>query len=69
LGDDKSVPAAEAIGRRAPVELGVIGDVVHTLRALIPRLQAKPGSTLEPAGKTNRKILSFLVAWKIWGWP
>jgi pyruvate dehydrogenase (quinone) len=45
LGDDKSVPGAEPIGRRAPVELGVTGDVVHTLRALIPRLQAKPGRT------------------------
>ncbi len=33
----------EAIGRRAPVELGVIGDVVHTLRALLPRLETKPG--------------------------
>ena len=31
----------EAIGRRAPVELGVIGDVVATLRALLPRLAAK----------------------------
>ncbi len=32
---------AEAIGRRAPVELGIIGDVVHTLRALIARLETK----------------------------
>ena len=32
----------EAIGRRAPVELGVIGDVVHTLQALLPRLETKP---------------------------
>jgi pyruvate dehydrogenase (quinone) len=32
---------AEAIGRRAPVELGLIGDVVTTLRALLPRLTVK----------------------------
>ncbi len=31
----------EAIGRRAPVELGVIGQVGATLRALQPRLTAK----------------------------
>ncbi len=31
----------EAIGRRAPVELGIIGDVVHTLRAILPRLTVK----------------------------
>ncbi len=32
---------AEAIGRRAPVELGVVGQVGATLRALLPRLTAK----------------------------
>jgi pyruvate dehydrogenase (quinone) len=32
---------AEAIGRRAPVELGVIGDVRSTIAALLPKLQAK----------------------------
>ena len=32
---------AGAIGRRAPVELGLIGDVVTTLRALLPRLTIK----------------------------
>ena len=32
---------AEAIGRRAPVELGLIGQVAPTLRALLPRLTAK----------------------------
>jgi pyruvate dehydrogenase (quinone) len=32
---------AEAIGRRTPVELGLIGDVVTTLRALLPRLTIK----------------------------
>src|SRR5260370_1179034 len=31
----------EAIGRRAPVELGVVGQVGATLRALLPRLVAK----------------------------
>jgi pyruvate dehydrogenase (quinone) len=31
----------EAIGRRVPVELGVVGQVVPTLRALLPRLTAK----------------------------
>jgi pyruvate dehydrogenase (quinone) len=30
---------AEAIGRRAPVELGIIGDVRSTLRALLPHLE------------------------------
>ncbi len=29
---------AEAIGRRAPVELGIIGDVRSTLQALLPKL-------------------------------
>ena len=32
---------AEALGRRAPVELGIIGDVVHTVRAILPRLKSK----------------------------
>jgi pyruvate dehydrogenase (quinone) len=32
---------AEAIGRRAPVELGLVGQVGPTLRALLPRLAAK----------------------------
>ena len=32
---------AEALGRRAPVELGIIGDVVHTVRAILPRLKPK----------------------------
>ena len=35
----------EAIGRRAPVELGVLGDVVHTVRALLPRLRTKTDRT------------------------
>ncbi|MEA2741217.1 MAG: hypothetical protein QOH05_4524 [Acetobacteraceae bacterium] len=32
---------AEAIGRRAPVELGLIGDVRSTLAALLPQLREK----------------------------
>src|SRR5258708_11495461 len=32
---------AEAIGRRAPVELGLVGQVGVTLRALLPRLVSK----------------------------
>jgi len=32
---------AEAIGRRAPVELGLVGQVGATLRALLPRLVSK----------------------------
>ena len=35
---------AEALGRRAPVELGIIGDVVHTVRAILPRLKPKTDS-------------------------
>jgi pyruvate dehydrogenase (quinone) len=31
----------EAIGRRAPVELGLVGQIAPTLRALMPRLKAK----------------------------
>ena len=33
---------AEQIGRRAPVDLGVVGDVKATLQALLPLLDAKP---------------------------
>jgi len=32
---------AEAIGRRTPIELGLIGDVKHTIRALLPLITAK----------------------------
>src|SRR5260370_1536561 len=32
---------AEAIGRRAPVELGLVGQVGATLRGLLPRLLSK----------------------------
>ncbi len=33
------------LGRRHPVELGVVGDVVPTLQALLPRLRPKPDRT------------------------
>lgn len=36
---------AEAIGRRTPVEFGVIGDVRETLAALLPKLEPKADST------------------------
>jgi thiamine pyrophosphate-dependent acetolactate synthase large subunit-like protein len=32
---------AENIGRRAPVDLGVVGDIKATLSALLPLLQQK----------------------------
>ena len=35
----------EAIGRRVPVDLGVIGDVASTLKALLPRLTVKSDRT------------------------
>lgn len=33
------------IGRRHPVSLGVVGDIKHTLQALLPRLKQKEDST------------------------
>lgn len=35
----------ENIGRRAPVELGIVGDVSATVRALLPLLHANPDSS------------------------
>ena len=35
----------EVIGRRAPVDVGVVGDVRVTIEALLPRLKAKADST------------------------
>jgi pyruvate dehydrogenase (quinone) len=32
----------ENLGRRAPLEVGVVGDVAATIEALLPKLQAKP---------------------------
>ena len=47
---------AEAIGRRAPVEIGVSGDVSVTLRALLPRLKDKSfGGHLDAALKHHRE--------------
>lgn len=31
------------LGRRAPIDMGLVGDVGATIDALLPRLQAKPG--------------------------
>jgi pyruvate dehydrogenase (quinone) len=40
----------ENLGRRAPVELGVVGDVAATVKALLPLLDANPdGSHLQQA--------------------
>ncbi len=47
---------AETIGRRAPVEIGVLGDVGATLRLLLPRLQSKSfGGHLDAAVKHYRE--------------
>ena len=47
---------AEAISRRAPVEIGVLGDVGATLRLLLPRLQSKSfGGHLDAAVKHYRE--------------
>jgi pyruvate dehydrogenase (quinone) len=57
---------AENIGRRAPVDLGVVGDVKGTLSALLPLLQEKPdGSHLAQAREhytRARKALDELAA-------
>src|ERR1700738_668228 len=36
---------AEVIGRRTPVDIGVVGDVRATIQALLPRLKLKGGGT------------------------
>jgi pyruvate dehydrogenase (quinone) len=47
---------ADQIGRRAPVELGIVGDVKATLDALLPRLDMKRDSAhLEQAQEHYRK--------------
>jgi pyruvate dehydrogenase (quinone) len=57
---------AENIGRRTPVDLGVVGDVKATLSALLPLLQEKPdGSHLARAREhytRARKALDELAA-------
>ena len=46
----------EVIGRRAPVDLGVVGDVRATIEALLPRLEEKADSThLDQAREHYRK--------------
>jgi pyruvate dehydrogenase (quinone) len=47
---------AEAIGRRAPVDIGVVGDVRATIEALLPRLEEKRDRThLDEAREHYRK--------------
>jgi pyruvate dehydrogenase (quinone) len=46
----------EVIGRRAPVDVGVVGDVRATIEAVLPRLKEKrDGSHLEQAREHYRK--------------
>src|SRR6201997_3653705 len=46
----------EVIGRRAPVDVGVVGDVRATIEALLPRLKEKrDGSHLDQAREHYRK--------------
>src|SRR5216683_533817 len=46
----------EVIGRRAPVDVGVVGDVGATIEALLPRLKEKrDGSHLDQAREHYRK--------------
>src|SRR5512133_481973 len=46
----------EVIGRRAPVDVGVVGDVRETIEALLPRLKEKrDGRHLEQAREHYRK--------------
>jgi pyruvate dehydrogenase (quinone) len=53
----------ENLGRRAPVELGLVGDVKATLAALMPRLQQKGDAAhLEQAQQHYRKARSDLDA-------
>jgi pyruvate dehydrogenase (quinone) len=53
----------ENLGRRAPVELGLVGDVKATLAALMPRLHQKGDAThLEQAQQHYRKARSDLDA-------
>ena len=41
----KSISGQSSIGRRAPVDLGVVGDVKATLTALLPLLEQKRDGT------------------------
>lgn len=52
------------IGRRADVDLGLVGDVGATLKALLPRLAVKTdGRFLEKAQKTHVKMREHLQAY------
>jgi pyruvate dehydrogenase (quinone) len=52
---------AENIGRRAPVDIGVVGDVRATIEALLPRLEAKRDSShLDLAREHYRKARKSL---------
>jgi len=57
---------AERIGRRAPVDLGVVGDVKATLTALLPLLEAKRDATHLAQAREHyaraRKALDELAA-------
>ena len=45
----------EALGRRAPLELGLIGDVTETIRGVLPRSSERPiGDFSKPLAKTTR---------------
>jgi pyruvate dehydrogenase (quinone) len=51
----------EQLGRRAPIELGLVGEVAATLRLLLPRLTEKPDSDhLEKAKAHYRKARESL---------
>lgn len=60
--------AGEAIGRRCPVDLGVVGDVKETLRALLPLLKKRDNTAfLDKAVKhyqQSRKQLDDLATGK-----
>jgi len=62
---------AEAIGRRASVELGLVGQVRPTLRALLPRLQSKRDRSFLDAALKNyaeaRKGLDELASGRAGG--
>ena len=47
----------EALGRRAPLELGLIGDVTETIRGVLPRSSERPiGDFSKPLAKTTRVL-------------
>ncbi len=57
----------ENLGRRAPIDLGVVGEVAATLRALLPRLEERrDGSHLAQAqthyARTRRQLDDLAVA-------